>query len=150
MNKIKFNINRYKELTDLENSKVDNLEYALVIELLKLRIEVEDQITYNHKNNYLTLIQEYLDKKILFNVFRAEFMALIREDSKKLNNLLQDFEALSNLWIELNIEDFTEPIDDIYDLCLGFCELDGNGMSEEECQKIVDKYIFKLQKYLDK
>ena len=55
-----FNLSRYKELLQLEESGKDSLLDKTSVELLSYKANIEDQISYNRKENYFSLIDKYL------------------------------------------------------------------------------------------
>lgn len=88
------------------------------IELLSCEKSVHTQILYNRKNKYFDLIKEYLMETINPNLFRARFTIMAREDIRKADEILNDFEQLSTFWIDLKLDEFSSLFEEINEKCL--------------------------------
>lgn len=126
-------------------------------ELLSYQIVLEQQITYNHKNEYFSLVDEYLMNNagrdgIL--LFRIQFLDLYRNDMQALE-ILEDeirekgFSVISSFSIESKSKEFYSLIEDIYSDCenVSFDLEDEYGISEDEFRKSLEKVFHKMKKY---
>ena len=142
----KFNLSRYKELLDLQKK---NKITFLDLELLTYKADIESQIYYNRKENYFSLIEKYLKKKLTGHDFRSKFLKMETQDLKIAYTIKQDFQKLETLTLADDLEDFSNLITQISTLCLEYDEIwDGTmeRMSEIEFYSLVNKHYFQLAK----
>jgi hypothetical protein len=107
-----FNLKHYLELLGKQDlTETDEFQ------LLSDGALVERQISYNRRDEYFSLIRQYLAKKINRNTFRGEFLKMQKADYVTTQIIKEDFEQLSNLSIDLELEEglFSLLIDLIYD-----------------------------------
>ena len=65
-----FNLSRYKKLLKLKERGKYSLLDETFLELLTYQVSIENQISYNQKENYFSLIEKYLSRVIkLFLLF---------------------------------------------------------------------------------
>ena len=151
----KFNLSRYRQLlakNDSLNKKNKDLLYKPdFIELLSCQGSVETQIFYNQKDKYFDLIKEYLVETIPSNVFRVRFTRMAREDMKKADEILNDFQQLSNFWIDSELDEFSSLFEEINEKCLYAVEFEGEdgAMPEDEFRDSIEKIFSQMQKYFD-
>lgn len=154
----KFNLSYYRQLKQLVAKKEslittdkDLFADPTFLELLALEASIESQVFYNHKNNYFALIQKYLNETIHPNIFRAQFIKMVNEDLKKSQNILDNFEELSTFWIDLELDEFGSLFENIHETCLCAFEFEGqkDAMPETKFRDSIQKFFFKIQKYLD-
>ncbi len=146
-----FNLSRHKELVNFEAS--DNNWYSILdeknLELLTYRGSVIQQIGYDRKNHYFLLIHNYLTRSILPSEFRAQFLQMEKEDSQKARTILADFQQLEVFSLAEDLDEFSDLIDQISDLCFDFDELwDGSThrMSENKFYYLINNRYSQLQK----
>jgi hypothetical protein len=153
-----FNLSYYRQLKQLVAKKEslittdkDLFADPTFLELLALEASIESQVFYNHKNNYFALIQKYLNETIPPNIFRAQFINMVNEDLKKSQEILDNFEELSTFWIDLELDEFGSLFENIHETCLCAFEFEGqeDAMSETKFRDSIQKFFFKIQKYLD-
>jgi len=93
------NLKHYLELLGKQDlTETDELQ------LLSYGALVERQISYNRKDEYFSLIRQYLAKKINPSTFRGKFLEMQKEDDDTTQIIKEDFEQLSNLSIDLELE----------------------------------------------
>ncbi len=132
-----FNLKHYLELLGKQDlTETDELQ------LLSYGALVERQISYNRKDEYFSLIRQYLAKKINPSTFRGKFLEMQKADDDTTQIIKEDFEQLSNLSIDLELEEgpFSLLIDLIYDnsmLAVEFGPKDG--ISEDEFRVSIEK-----------
>ena len=153
-----FNLSYYRQLKKLVAKKEslittdkDLFADPTFLELLALEASIESQVFYNHKNNYFALIQKYLNETIPPNRFRGQFIKMVNEDLKKSQEILDNFEELSTFWIDLELDEFGSLFENIHETCLCAFEFEGqeDAMPETKFRDSIQKFFFKIQKYLD-
>jgi len=141
-----FNLLRYKELLELEkNNKITFLDP----ELVRYRANIDSQICYNRKENYFSLIEKYLKRKLAGRDFRSEFLKMETQDQKIAFTIEQDFQNLEAFTLADDLEDFLNLTIEISMLCLEYNEIwdeTMERMSESEFYSLVNKYYFQLAK----
>ena len=135
-----FNLADYKELGRLrENNQIlpENDE-----KLSNYVVSVSNQVRYNRKIDYISLLNKYLEKKILPDEFRLKFLEVDKQDSEKTRIFLADSQKLENLVIFDESEKFGHFVCDISTLCIEFDILlsDYDRMSESEFYFLVKNY----------
>jgi hypothetical protein len=140
-----FNLSRYKELLQLEESGKDSLfEFDKpFVELLSYRANIEDQISYNRKENYFSLIDKYLSRVIPPDEFRSKFLEMEDQDSRTASIILEDFRELEVFTLANDLEEFSDLIGQISTLCFEYYEIwDENMelMSESEFYYLVNNH----------
>ena len=136
-----FNLSRYKELLQLEESGKDSLFDKTFLELLSYKANIEDQISYNRKENYFSLIDKYLSRVIAPHEFRSKFLEMENQDSRTASIIMQDFRELEVFTLADDLEEFSDLISQISTLCFGYYEVwDGTmkRMSESEFYNLVN------------
>jgi hypothetical protein len=145
-------ISRYKELIELDkNNLLSNDQFWG--ELLDYEASVEFQITYNRKQEYLLLIEKYINQQIDFYEFKSLFLIMTKEDSEAASIILNDLKALETFKLDndrLSLK-ISELITDISILCLDFSEPfaeteDEIAESKIKFYSLVKKHYLKLQK----
>ena len=125
-----FNLRNYIEL--LNKKDLDETDQR---QLLSYGALVERQISYNRKDEYFSLINDYLSEKINPSIFRGKFLKMQEQDDHKAQIMQEDFEQLSNFSIDLELEEgpFSLLIDLIYDNSMLAVEFGPeDGISEDD------------------
>ena len=132
-----FNLKHYLELLGKQDlTETDELQ------LLSYGALVERQISYNRKDEYFSLIRQYLAKKINPSTFRGKFLEMQKADDDTTQIIKEDFEQLSNISIDLELEEgpFSLLIDLIYDNSMLAVEFGPeDGISEDEFRVSIEK-----------
>lgn len=132
-----FNLKHYLELLGKQDlTETDELQ------LLSYGALVERQISYNRKDEYFSLIRQYLAKKINPSTFRGKFLEMQKADDDTTQIIKEDFEQLSNISIDLELEEgpFSLLIDRIYDNSMLAVEFGPeDGISEDEFRVSIEK-----------
>lgn len=141
-----FNLLRYKELLELEkNNKITFLDR----ELSRYKASIDDQILYNRKENYFSLIEKYLKRKLTGHEFRSKFLKMETQDLKIAYTIKRDFQKLETFTLADDLEYFSDLTVEISTLCSEYNEIwDGTmeKMSESEFYSLVNKHYFQLAK----
>ena len=148
MNKY-FNLSRYKELVKLQESNNYSLLDKIFIEWLEYQVKVQLEITYNRRKDYFFLIDQYLSRRIELYEFQSKFLEMLKEDSRKASVILQDFTELERFILTDNLDNFSEVMNQIDDLCFEYGEcLEEyiDPMSENEFYYWVTNRYLELQK----
>lgn len=144
----KFNIFRYQQLLNKTNSSTkkgkEYFQDPEVLELLAFESSVETQIVYDQKNEYFDLIQKYLDQTITPYDFVAKFIKKTQENTKKVTEILQNFEKLGTFWIEPGLNEFSSLFEEIHDACLTIYEY---GIGEDRFRDLVKKVMVEMKTY---
>ncbi|MFT5791521.1 MAG: hypothetical protein ACI9LI_000857 [Saprospiraceae bacterium] len=154
--KITLDIERYKELLEKEkclsqqsNSLVfeDRDEF---IELLSYAASVQDQISYERREEYYSLISRYIEKVVISSVFECEFLEMEKEDGKAATMITNDFKQLAVFSVDLRALKFSSLTTKIYDVCMLALEFGEEGISDQKSHKSVEKTYFEMRKFLKK
>lgn len=141
-----FNLKNYVELLNKQNlTETDQLQ------LLSYGALVERQISYNRREEYFSLIKEYLAKKINPSTFRGKFLKMQKQDDDTAQIMKENFEQLSNFSIDLELEEgpFSLLIDLIYDNSMLAVEFGPeDGISEDEFKVSIEN-AFSNSKFFD-
>lgn len=139
-----FNLKNYLELLNKQDlAETDQLQ------LLSYEALVEQQISYNSKEEYFSLIKEYLAKKINPSRFRGKFLKMQKQDDDTAQVMKEDFEQLSNFSIDLELKEgaFSLLIDLIYDNSMLAVEFGPEDViSEDEFKVSIENASSKLFK----
>ena len=148
MNKY-FNLSRYRELVNLQENNNYSLLDKIFLEFLDYRASIERQISYNRRNDYFFLIDQYLSRRIKPYEFRSKFLEMLKKDSRKAAVILQDFVELEGFILTDNLDNFSKIMNQIDDLCFQYDEcLDEyiDPMSEDEFYDLINNHYLELQK----
>lgn len=124
------NINNYIKLL-----KKQDLTETDQRQLISYKASVERQLSYNRKEEYFSLIQDFLAKKINSSTFRAKFFKMQQQDDENIEVIENDFEQFSNFSIDFQLKEssFSLLIDLIYNHSMLAVELGPEeGISEDE------------------
>ena len=137
-----------------KNSSLYKKNTTEYLELLSYRKIVYDQIIYNRRHDYISLIEEYVTNEIYSFLFRLQFFQLQREDNKIQNDLEKNFGRLSNILINLKLGKFYLLITHIFDACEAL-KFDSEpeeayGITELQFQAFLEKIFLQMEKYSDK
>ena len=142
-----FNLKRYKELLELEQSgKLSSFND----ELVNLCTNVEKQIIYNRKNDYFKLIDNYLSQVISPHDFRIQLSEMTFQDARNANVILKDFQKLEVFTLETDCNQFMSVMFRIIELCEGYYEMwfdTTELMPEDKFYKLVKDYYTQLEIY---
>jgi hypothetical protein len=79
-----------------------------------------------------------------------EFFPMYKEDLEIRKNIENNFEELSNFFIDLKSQEFSKIITEIFDACtLLNADFDEFGMNELEFRDILEKSYLQMQEYSD-
>jgi hypothetical protein len=152
--KITFDIDRYNEL--LEKEKVlSQQSNSLIfenkdefIELLSYGARVEDQISYERKEEYYSLISQYIEIIVTPQIFQWEFLKMEKEDAKVAKMITNDFKQLAIFSVDLKAVEFSSLIGEISDVSMVAREFSPEeGISDKEFRKSIEKTFLQMQEF---
>lgn len=117
MKRIRFDLEHYKSL--LIKNESSNFKDP---ELANYEGIITGQVFYQERNQYLKLIQTYLDQKISLHSFLFAYLDMIQKTFKKTDKILTNFEELSNFWIDPGGRNLGYLFCDIQELCESISE----------------------------
>lgn len=155
-----FNKVRYIELLKKDQSlesknsslyKEDRIEY---LELLSYGVILYNQIIYNRRHDYISLIDKYVTNEMNSLLLRFQFFQIQREDKKITKDLEKNFERLSNVLIDSKSDEFSLLIADIFDACEALKSdsdpEEAYGITELQFRAFLEKIFLQMEKYSDK
>lgn len=141
--KKKFNFPAYKELLDMENRGEIVFLDTNYFKLLRYQTSVGKQLIYDRKEDYYSIINKYLNKTLTILEFRAQFLAMEKEDMEKGYVILGNIQELEVFYLVEDLEKFSRLIGEIIDLCEDYYIIEP--MPETEFYFLVNKYSHQLQ-----
>ena len=114
--KKKFNLTGYIDLIKMQHSGELVFSDANYFKLLGYRTSVTDQLMYNRKEEYYSIINKYLNKTLTLKEFRTQFLNLQDEDIDKKMVILGNIQELEVFYLVEDLERFSRLIDEIIDL----------------------------------
>ena len=141
--KKKFNLTGYIDLIKMQHSGELVFSDANYFKLLGYRTSVTDQLMYNRKEEYYSIINKYLNKTLTLDEFRTQFLNLQDEDIDKKMVILGNIEELEVFYLVEDLEKFSRLIDKIINLCEEYYIIEP--MPETEFYFCVNKYYHPLQ-----
>ena len=153
--KILFDVTTYKKLCDefnqrprndkefYKNGKSDQLQFLYNM--------MGSQWCYNFKDLYLRFRTRYLNHSIESGDLVDMILSLEKKKSNYLNNIVNDFDALSNLWVNPELDQFVSILDEIDDFCNAFLdsEPEYNPITEEQFYDFIEDSFLQLEKSLE-
>ena len=131
--------------------KEDRVEYR---KLLSYGVILYNQIIYNRRHDYISLIEKYVTNEIDSLLLRLQFFQIQREDKKIKKDLEKNFEQLSKVLIDSKSGEFSLLIKDIFDACEGLKSdsepEEAYGITELQFQAFLEKIFLQMKKYSDK
>jgi len=141
--KKKFNFTGYKELLDMENRGEIVFLDTNYFKLLRYQTSVGKQLIYDRKEDYYSIINKYLNKTLTIIEFRAQFLAMKKEDMEKGYVILGNTQELEVFDLAEDLEKFSRLIGKIFDLCEDYYIIEP--MPETKFYFLVNKYSHQLQ-----
>jgi hypothetical protein len=160
-NEINFDKTRYiqllkkEEILRNEETSLFNENREECRELLSYGVILENQIYYNRKVEYISLVEEYLRKnagKDGARLFVSEFFNIVKKNNKALEILEQGIKRLATFCIDPKSTEFSALISQIVGSCefLTFDPEDSYGITLDQFRDSIEIIFFKIQNYYDK
>jgi hypothetical protein len=149
-------MDRYNELLEKEK-RLSQQSKSLIfenkdefIELLSYGARVEDQISYEQKREYYSLISEYIEKVITPQLFQWEFLKMEKEDAKATKIITNDFKQLAIFSVDLKAVEFSSLIERISDVSMVAQEFGPEeGISDQKFRKSIEKTFLQMQEFFE-
>jgi hypothetical protein len=141
--KKEFNFTGYKELVDMDNCGEIVFLDVNYFKLLRYQTSVGEQLIYNRKEDYHSIINKYLNKTLTLIEFRTQFLDMEKEDIEKGYVILENIQELEVFYLVEDLEKFSRLIGEIIDLCEDYYIIEP--MPETEFYFLVKKYYHQLQ-----
>lgn len=137
-----FDFNDYKKLRD-QNPTFRSPEYSV---LLDYEIQVENEILYQNRKKYQSIIENFFETEEDKMVLLCAFMANFKRDQKRVDAILNDDEKLSNFQLNSKSEGFSRLLCDIFTLCDSITDQD---FDEIKFNKLLKESYSELLKFID-
>ena len=141
--KKKFNFTGYKKLVDMGNCGEIVFMDANYFKLLSYQTSVGQQLIYNRKEDYYSIINNYLNKTLTLLEFRAQFLDMEKGDMEKGYAILGNTQELEVFYLVEDLKKFSRLIGEIIDLCEDYYIIEP--MPETEFYFLVNRYYHPLQ-----
>ena len=114
--------------------------------MLSYGVRVEEQISYERKEEYYSLIFQYIEKVVTPPVFQWEFLEMEKEDGNAVTMITNDFKQLVIFSVDLKAVKFSSLTGEIYDVCM-LAQKFGleEGISDQKFHKSIEKITSKLE-----
>lgn len=145
-----YNKERHKQLVirsqDLKNqgthiSKENREEYS---ELLHYNVEIEEQVFWTHRENFVLIMKNFLENILDFDDFKTAFSLLDGEVRKEVNLFKIDLEQIDKFQPSTRSYRFASVIGSIY---RQFEEVEEEYCTEQEVKDYVKEAYLKFQKF---
>jgi hypothetical protein len=154
--KITFDMDRYNELLKKEK-RLSQQSKSLIfenkdefIELLSYGARVESQISYERKEEYYSLISQYIEKVVTSPTFQSEFLKMEKEDGKVAKMITNDFKQLAIFPVDLKAMGFSSLMGEIFDVSMVAKEFGPEeGISDQKFRKSIEKTFLQIQKFFE-
>lgn len=133
--------------------KKQNLNKIERLELSSHQIILENQILYNHKNDYLCLIEEYLKNKITSTSLVFQFFQKQRKDQQIIDNLTNNLDQVEMLFINSNyskLDAFSDLIENLIYCCDTLDDEPLTELRESEFRTYIENIFLQMKKILAK
>jgi len=141
--KKKFDFTGYKELVDMQNCGKIRFADANYFKLVRYRTSVGEQLIYNRKEDYYSIINKYLNKTLTLVEFRTQFLDMEEEDMEKGYSILGNIQELEVFYLVEDLEKFSRLFGKISDLCEDYYIIEP--MPETEFYDFVKEDFHQLQ-----
>ena len=141
--KKKFNLKGYQELVEMQNRGEIVFLDTNYFKLLRYSTSVMYQCMYNRKEEYYSIIHNYLNKTLTLDEFQTQFLNLQDEDIDKKDVIFGNIEEIKVFYLVEDLEEFSKLISQIIILCEEFDIIEP--IPETEFYYCVNKYYYPLQ-----
>lgn len=152
--KVLFDVEYYKELLEKEKKyeRDPTIVSPIFLELISYGAKVDRQISYERKEEYYSLISNYMNKQMTSGEFQRALREMEKQDSETSRIILNDLEKLGTFVIDLENTKFTDilgKISDVCDLIWLYSPEEGIGITEEKFQKNMTKFYAEMQELFE-
>ena len=85
--------------------------------LLSYKTSVSEQLIYNRKEQYYSIIEKYLNKNLTLLEFRTQFLNMEEEDIEKGDVIFENRQELEAFYFTEDLQKFYKLIGQLFDLC---------------------------------
>jgi hypothetical protein len=118
--------------------------------LLSYGARVEGQISYERREEYYSLISQYIEKVVTPPIFQSEFLEMEKEDMKAATMIINDFKQLAIFSVDLKAVEFSSLIEEISDISMVAQEFGPEeGISDQKFRKSIEKTFLQMQKFFE-
>ena len=111
---------------------------------------MQDQISYGRKEDYYSLISQYIEKVVTPPIFQSEFLKMEKEDAKAAKIITNDFKQLASFSVNLKAVEFSSLIEEISDLSMVAQEFGPEeGISDQKFRKSIEKTFLQMQEFFE-
>jgi hypothetical protein len=149
-----FNKERYIYLLKIENTLQAEGQFLvqenqiLNLELLSYRIILSNQFYFNKREEYISLLDQYLIKEIGAMELKLRFFGIFQQDQHQLDRLEQNFEELLDFLVTNKSDRFDMLMTELFEVCEVFGDLPKEGgMNETEFEKAIEDIFLKMKSY---
>lgn len=153
--KFTLDIDRYKELLEKE-SRLNKQNSSLIyenreefLELLSYPARVQNQIAYERRNDYYSLISKYIQQILTLDEFRWEFIQMETREGADTSAIRDDLEQLAAFSVDSKADEFsslTNQLSEDVSVAEEFGPEDG--ISDAQFHDSIQKTYLKMQKFL--
>ena len=142
-----FNLSKYQKLLKLKENNEISLSDEDFMELLKYEVYVQDQISYDRKDEYFLLIIKFLNRSLGIYNFESQMKELREQDNQKSKIVLENPQELQAFTLASDLKIFSNSINNISEVCFDFYESfnDLESITKDELYDSVHKYYSELQ-----
>lgn len=149
LNKLRY-IELLKKNKKISLYQVNETEY---LELLSYGMVIHDQLTYNHREKYIQLMKKYLAREIDSFSLKLQFFEIQRNEREIVKSIEQNLEKLQSISINLESENFSLLITDIFNACealkFNFESPETYGIDESDFRIFLENQLIQIENYLD-
>jgi len=109
---------------------------------------VKNQISYARKQEYYSLISQYIDKVVTAPIFQSEFLKMEKEDAKAAKIITDDFKQLARFSFDLKAVEFSSLIADISGIFMVAYEFGPKeSINDQKFRKSIKKTFLQIQNF---
>lgn len=152
--KVLFDVEYYKQLIEKEKKyeRDPTIASPIFLELISYDAKVNCQIYYERKEEYYSLISNYINKQMTSGEFQCALREMEKQDGATSRIILSDLEKLGTFVLDLENTKFTDilvKISDVCDLKRIDSPEEGISITEEDFQKNMTKYYAEMQELFE-
>lgn len=111
----------------------------------------ENQISYQRKDDYYLLFDQYINELITPEVFQSKLLKMEKQDGNRAKIILTDFQQLETFLVELLAIEFSFLLGKVSDLAIVAREFGPkNGISNEHFRESIEKIYSEMADFFDK
>ena len=108
---------KYDDFLRKQNKKLEDEDKLKYLELKNYSLQVNEYLHWSHKEQYVQLIEDFLNFKINGETFESEFSKMVEAIEKKCLLLTKNYELVKNIKPSSISFEFAKWISEIYLCC---------------------------------